>query len=107
MPALTRHLVSSRVRLVVLLALPLLLSACHKKASQTQCDAILDRYAELLTKEHLPDASAAAVDAEKKREREESRGDDDFRNCTSEVEESDYQCAMKAATADALERCLQ
>jgi hypothetical protein len=106
-PALTRHLGSSRVALVALLALPLLLSACHRKATQTQCDAILDRYAELLTKEHFPDASPSAIDAEKKREREESRGDDDFRNCTSEVEESDFQCAMKAATADALERCLE
>ncbi len=101
MPALTR------VGVALLLTLPLALSACHKKATQSQCDAILDRYAELVTKEHLPDASAEVIDVEKKREREESRGDDDFRNCTSEVEESDYQCAMKAATADALERCLQ
>lgn len=104
MPALMRHLGSWRVALLVL---PLLLAACHKKATPTQCDAILDRYAELLTKEHFPDASPSAIEAEKKREREESRGDDDFRNCTSEVEESDYQCAMKAATADALERCLE
>lgn len=99
--------VFTRGRFVALVALPLLVGACHKKATPTECDAILDRYAELLTKEHLPDASPAAVDAEKKREREESRGDDDFRNCTSEVEESDYQCAMKATTADGLERCLE
>ena len=107
MPSLTR-LFGSRGGIVgLLVAAPLLLGACHKKVTPTQCDAILDRYAELLTKEHLPDASAETIDAEKKREREESRGDDDFRNCTSEVEESDYQCAMKATTADALERCLE
>lgn len=104
MPALTLRATRG---LVLLLVTPLLLTACHKKATTAQCDAILDRYAELLTKEHFPDASAAAIDTEKKREREESRGDDDFRNCTSEVEESDYQCAMKATTADALERCLE
>ena len=101
MPPLTRA-----GTLVVVVAL-LLLTACRKKATQSQCDTLLERYAELLTKEHFPDASPAAIDAEKKREREESRGDDDFRNCTSEVEESDYQCAMKATTADGLERCLE
>ena len=72
MPALTRLFGSSRGGIVgLLVAAPLLLGACHKKATPTQCDAILDRYAELLTKEHLPDASAEAIDAEKKREREE------------------------------------
>lgn len=103
MPALTRVF----TRGGGMVAFVALLACCHAKATPAQCDAILDRYAELLTTEHAPDASAETIAAEKKREREESRGDDDFRNCTSQVEESDYECAMKAKTAEALEHCLE
>lgn len=99
MPALTRAM--------VIAASLVLATACSKKVTQTQCDAILDRYAELVVKETKLDASADEVKAEQARERAEAKSDDAFRNCTSEIEPADYDCAMKATSADALEKCLE
>ena len=80
---------------------------CHKKATETQCDALVDHYTELAMKEQSPDAAPADVEAQRKRVREESKNDDDFKNCTSEVEAADYECAMKATTTEGVERCLE
>jgi len=82
-------------------------AACSKKVTQSQCDAIVDRYAELVVKESKKDASAEEIKAEQARERDEAKADDAFRNCTSEIEPADYDCAMKATTADAIEKCLE
>lgn len=80
---------------------------CKKKVTPTQCEAIVERYAELVVKEKMPDASATDIAAESAREKTEAHGDDAFKNCASEVEPSDYECAMKATTPDALEKCLE
>ncbi len=98
MPPLTKY--------VALLAIVATLG-CKKKVTPTQCEAILDRYAELVVKEKMPDASAETIAAERAREKSEAHGDDAFRNCASEVEPDDYECAMKAKTPDALEKCLE
>ncbi len=84
-----------------------LIAGCHKKATETQCDALVDHYTELAMKEQSPDAAPADVEAQRKRVREESKNDDDFKNCTSEVEAADYECAMKATTTEGVERCLE
>ena len=93
-----------------MLACVLLLSfswGCKKKVTATQCEAIVDRYAELVVKEKMPDASAKAIADERTRERSEAHGDEVFKNCAVEVEPDEYECAMKAKTADALEKCLE
>jgi hypothetical protein len=82
-------------------------TGCRDRVSRGQCDQLLARYAELVVQERLPDASAAVVDSERKREREEATSDDAFRNCTAEVQPAEYLCAMAAASADALEKCLE
>jgi hypothetical protein len=94
-----------RVLLFVVLALGT--AGCKKKVTSAQCEAILDRYAELVVKEKMPDASAEAVAEERAREKSEAHGDDAFKNCAAEVESDDYACAMKAKTPDALEKCLE
>jgi hypothetical protein len=81
--------------------------ACKSKASTTQCDQLIDRYAELVVMEKFPDASADLVRSERERERREARGDDAFKNCSSEVSQSEFACAMRATNADALEKCLE
>ena len=53
------------------------------------------------------DASAETLAKEQTREKSEARGDDAFKNCTAEVERRDYDCAMRAATPDSLEKCLE
>jgi hypothetical protein len=80
---------------------------CKTKASASQCDALLDRYAQFVVTERYPDASTAQVDAERARERTEARGDDAFKNCSSEVSSAELECAMKATSADAILKCLE
>lgn len=80
---------------------------CKTKATGQQCDALLDRYAQFVVIEKYPDASAAQIDAEKARERAEARGDDSFKNCSSEVSAAELGCAMKAGSADAVLKCLE
>jgi len=82
-------------------------AGCKKKVTQPQCEELLDRYATLVVKERLKDAPPEKVKAEQARERDEARSDDDFKNCTAELSADDYTCAMKAATADAMEKCLE
>jgi len=77
------------------------------KATPAQCEAIVDRYAELVVKEAVPDASASTVAAEQERAKSAARGEDVFKNCATEVEAARYDCAMKAQTTDALEKCLE
>jgi hypothetical protein len=80
---------------------------CRPKVTATQCDQLLDRYAQLVVTEKFPDASSERIDAERERERGEARGDDAFKNCRSEVSASEFECAMRASSADALEKCLE
>lgn len=84
-----------------------LLCGCKPRANQTQCDLLLDRYARLVVAEKYPDATDALYGAERDRERAEARGDDAFKNCTSEVSRAEFECAMRAQSADALEKCLE
>ena len=82
-------------------------TGCKPKASQAECDALLGRYAALVVTEKFPDASAAQISLEEQREKVEARGDDAFKNCSSEVSRTELECAMHAATADALEKCVE
>jgi hypothetical protein len=80
---------------------------CKPKATGAQCDQLLDRYAQLVVTEHFPDASVEQIKAEREREKSEARGDDAFKNCSSEVSQAELECAMHATTADAVEKCLE
>lgn len=81
--------------------------ACKTKVTPTQCEAIVDRFAELMVEEAMPDASPEAVAAEKVREKTEASKEDLFRNCATEIQPADYDCAMKATTTEALMKCLE
>jgi hypothetical protein len=81
--------------------------ACKKKVTQEDCDRLIDRFAMLVVKERVHDATPEQIKAEQDRERQEARGDEAFRNCTSEVESADYACAMKTETSDAFLKCLE
>lgn len=78
-----------------------------RKATQTQCEDLLDHYAELVVKERMPDAGPAEIAAERQRERVEAKHDDAFKNCPSEVQPPEHECAMKAKSSDALLKCLE
>jgi hypothetical protein len=77
--------------------------ACHKKVSAKQCEEMLDRFIELSAKEQMPDASA-----EKKAQvRSDAKADEAFKNCTTEVQPKEYECAMRAPTSEAMLKCLE
>jgi hypothetical protein len=82
-------------------------AGCKPKATGAQCDRLLERYAELVVTEHFADASADQVKTEREREKSEARGDDAFKNCSSEVSQAEFDCAMHAPSADAVEKCLE
>jgi hypothetical protein len=82
-------------------------AGCRPKASESDCDQLLERYAHLVVTEKFPDASPVDIDVEQRREKNEARGDDAFKNCSSEVSRAEFQCAMRAPTADAFEKCLE
>lgn len=92
------------------IALGLLLAsaplACTKKVTQQECDALLDRFAELVVKERFADAGPEQIATERKRERAEAKGDE-FKNCTSEVQPKEMACAMKASTSEGMIKCLE
>jgi hypothetical protein len=106
MPALARASgVSAAV--VATCALVAFSVACKTKASAAQCDQMLDRYAALVVTEKYPDAAAPQIDAERTREKSEARGDDAFKNCSSEVSQSELECAMRSTNTEAFLRCLE
>lgn len=80
---------------------------CKPKATPTQCDQLIERYAEIVVKEKYPDASAESIKAAQEQVKDEARGDDSFKNCSSEVSRAEFDCSMRAATADAFEKCLE
>lgn len=92
--------------LVATLAAVGTVTSCKRKVSEQQCDELLDRFAEMVVKEHFPDAGPDVIAAEKQRERTEAKGDV-FRNCTSEVQAGEHECAMKAKSSEGLIKCLE
>ncbi len=82
-------------------------TGCRAKATPSQCDQLLERYAMLVVTEKYKDASAADIQREQQHEKSEARSDDAFKNCSSEVSQPEFQCAMSAPTADAFEKCLE
>jgi len=85
----------------------LLGEACKPSITSGQCDELLDRYSHLVIGEKYPDASAPEVVAEEQRVKVESQNDDTFKNCGSLVSVPEFNCAMRAPTADAVEKCLE
>lgn len=83
------------------------LTGCKKKITQAQCDQLIDHFAELVVKERFADAGPDAIAAERARERQEAKNADELKNCTTEVQANEHECAMKAQTSDALLKCLE
>jgi len=81
--------------------------ACKPKASASQCDSLLERYAQLVVTEKYADAAPEQIKLEQEREKNEARSDDAFKNCSSEVSQAEFDCAMRAPSANALEKCLE
>jgi hypothetical protein len=100
--------VSLRIASLCVVALAVAsIAGCKPKATGAQCDQLLERYAQLVVTERFADAGPDQIKAEREREKSEARGDDAFKNCSSEVSQAEFDCAMRAQSADALEKCLE
>ena len=95
-------------RALLLLWLPAAAATgCKAKATAGECDQLLERYAQLVVTERYPDASAAQIKTFHDQEKREALGDDAFKNCSSEVSKAEFDCAMRAPSADTFEKCLE
>lgn len=85
----------------------LALAGCARKIDAADCNALVDHYATLVVQEHNPGATAELIAAERDRERRQARGDDGFRNCTTEITRPELDCALKAGSPDGVLKCLE
>lgn len=84
-----------------------LLAGCKPKATTSDCDALIERYAKLVVTDTFPDASPDVVRKEQEREKIEARSTDSLKNCSSEVSRAEMDCAMRATSTAAFEKCLE
>lgn len=80
------------------------LPSCRRVATQQQCDQIVDRYVEMVARQQ---ADGGDLSQAKAKVREMAEADEDFRSCTTHIEQAQVDCAMKAMTPEALEHCLE
>ena len=89
---------------------PLILAAfafgCSRPLDADECNQLLDRYTELLGKSLNPGISEEEIQRMQRDARAKAAGDPEFARCSSKVSRRQWQCAMKAPTADDVERCL-
>ena len=85
-----------------------LLASCKPRITQKECDALLDRYAELLVTENAPAATTPPeVFAEAKAQVKEAAQANAVVKSCDEVRRPAFICAISASTTDEFERCLE
>ena len=84
----------------------LVLSACQKPLSAEECSALLDRYTELLAGTEGRSPSAEEILRLQREARARAARSPEFARCTDEISRSQWECAMRAPTADEIEKCL-
>ncbi|HKQ69584.1 MAG TPA: hypothetical protein VJT73_09605 [Polyangiaceae bacterium] len=80
---------------------------CTHHATGPECDALLDKYVELLVREQNPKASDTEIAKQKGVARQKAVGDLSFASCPKEVSSYAASCAMLAPRVDDFEKCLE
>jgi hypothetical protein len=80
---------------------------CSRHATLAECNALLDRYVELLVKEQNPKADDLEIGRHKAATREKASHDASFAGCPKEVSAKSARCAMDAPNVDEFEKCLE
>jgi hypothetical protein len=83
------------------------LAGCARHATVADCDALLDRYVELLVREQDPSAGDAEMARQKGMIREKAAQDSAFASCPKEVTAHAARCALAAPNVDEFEKCLE
>jgi hypothetical protein len=85
----------------------LALVGCVRRATAAECNALLDRYVELLLKEQDPAVGTVEVAAKQEMARAKAANDQAFAACPREVGSRAIDCAMRAPNVDEFEKCLE
>jgi hypothetical protein len=88
-----------------LCAAPLVV-ACDERITATQCEAMLDHYVAVLARSDGRKPSPEEVLRLQREARAKAAGDPEFQRCTREVSRKQLECALRAPSADDVERCL-
>jgi hypothetical protein len=83
------------------------LGGCDRHATLDECNALLDRYVELLVHEQDPKADDTEIAKQKVATREKAAHDASFASCPKEVSAKSARCAMDAPNVDEFEKCLE
>lgn len=97
---------SSCVLLCLVLAACLGVASCRPALSEQECVKLLDHYTDKQIDQARPSTRPAERSLLIDQARARAAGDPEFATCTKKVSRSAYECAMAAASADAIERCL-
>jgi hypothetical protein len=81
-------------------------TGCGKPLDRAECEALLDRYTELLVRSDRGPTTAAEVVKLKAAARARAERDPSFNECPSRVSRRAFECAMAAENVDRLEQCL-
>lgn len=84
-----------------------LLGGCGRRATPADCDALLERYVELLVRQEDPGARPGDVAQAKNMARAKAAVDPEFQRCPHAVRQRDVVCALGAPNVDELEKCLE
>ncbi|WP_437597827.1 hypothetical protein WMF28_34525 [Sorangium sp. So ce590] len=113
MPGMTR--LATRADVLATLAIVLLvigvvagraaLRRLSARPSPEACAALLDRYVELVLRAAAPEPAASDV-AERQAMARKAAGERGFVRCEADLTQAEVSCALKAGSADDLERCL-
>jgi hypothetical protein len=94
------------LRLTPLLFVAALSFGCSRPLDADECNQLLDHYTELLVKSTNPTITEEEVLRLQRDARAKAAGDPEFSRCSAKVSRRQWECAMKAPTADDIERCL-
>lgn len=80
--------------------------ACAERLRPDECAALLDRYVNLLARSDRPGTTEGEILKLQVQAREKAASDPAFRRCSQEVSRRQFECALKADSADRFEQCM-
>lgn len=80
--------------------------ACREPLERQECEKLVDKYIELLTRQSSPPPLGDEVLRRQAEARMRYADDPQFLDCAVHVSRSEYECAMDASTPDRFEQCL-
>ncbi len=90
---------------LILLTVPWFV-ACAEPASPEQCTQLLDRYVERLGNSDGREPSSEEILRLQREARARAAASAEFARCPEHVSKRQYECAMRANSADEIDRCL-